>query len=213
MLHVKNICIKYPNHNDWILKNINLELNSGETIWLKGKNGIGKSTLLYSICNVIPQLINAIRTGYNFINGEVINDIPINSLIPNLSLMQANPHWEMFFTNLIDEITFPLENIGLSDKIINERLEYVTSLLGIGSIMNQPSVNLSFGWQKMAAIAVHAAMKPKILLLDEPFNGLSVNNIKSVLNWMTDFTNCEGSIIVTDHTTTIKEINPKILYL
>jgi len=212
MLQTNNLSVRYP-LQDWLFKDVSLILNKGETLWLKGANGSGKTSLLYAVANVIPQMIEAERTGEFFLYNDLLNDISLQNLIPKLSLMLCNPYWDMFFTCPEDEIVFALENIGLSESEIDGRLKSVSEEFGFGEWLKFPTHKLSVGWQKMVVLAVHAAIRPKILLLDEPLNGLSPANITTVMNWLAGYTSKGGILIIAEHSPLIAKLNPAILNL
>lgn len=212
MLQINNLSVRYP-QQDWLFKDVSLILNKGETLWLKGTNGSGKTSLLYAVANVIPLMIEAERTGEVFLDNDLLNDVPLNNLIPELSLMLCNPYWDLFFTYPEDEIVFALENIGLSVSEIDGRLKSVSEEFGLGEWLKFPTHKLSAGWQKMVVLAVHAAIRPKILLLDEPLNGLSPANIATVMNWLAGYSREGGILIIAEHSPLITKLIPAILNL
>jgi len=211
MLEVNNLSVRYPNQDKYLLKDISFKLNCGETLWVQGENGSGKSTLLYAISNIIPQAITATRIGDIKFNNNLINEIPINKHIPQISIMLSNPQWELFFTYPEDEIVFALENIGLSEPEIKNRVIQICDLFRLNDILEVPSNHLSVGWQKMLVLAIHAAIRPKILILDEPLNGLSDDNTQFVLNWMKEFVSDNRILIIADHKEVFSDLNPAVL--
>ncbi len=211
MLQVKKLSLRYPESDIDLLTDISFTLNDGEVLWLKGANGAGKTSLLYAISNVIPQSISCSRTGDIVLYDELMNEVPVNKLIPKISLMLSNPHWELFFSTPEDEIVFALENIGLADAEIKDRVSSVCAAFNLEQFMKFPSNKLSIGWQKMVILAVHAAIMPKVLLLDEPFNGLSETNINRVLDWLKSYLTKGNSVIIAEHSEKVKILNPVIL--
>jgi ABC-type multidrug transport system ATPase subunit len=80
-------------------------------------------------------------------------------------------------------------------------------------IQDTESHKLSLGCQKMLSLAIQAAIKPKVLLLDEALNGLSESNRVIVINWLQDYLNEGGSLVIADHDRIISELRPSILKL
>lgn len=212
MLQVRNLSVCYPGQNH-LFRAISFDLDSGQTFWLKGINGSGKTSLLYALSNVIPQMIEAEKTGEVFLDNDLLNEVPLQNLIPKLSLMLCNPVWELFFTYPEDEIVFALENISLSEAEMESRVREVSDTFCLGSWLNHPTHKLSAGWQKMVVLAVHAAIKPRVLLLDEPFNGLSDASSEKVLSWLINYTKEGGSLIIAEHSALVERLNPAILQL
>lgn len=213
MLQVKKLSLRYPESDKDLLTDVSFTLNDGQVLWLKGANGAGKTSLLYAISNVIPQSISCSRTGDIVLYDELMNEVPVNKLIPKISIMLSNPHWELFFTTPEDEIVFALENIGLADAEITDRVSSVCDAFNLEQFMKFPSCKLSIGWQKMVMIAVHAAVMPKVLLLDEPFNGLSDTNIYRVIDWIKSYLAKDNSVIIAEHSEKVNLLKPVIMQL
>jgi energy-coupling factor transporter ATP-binding protein EcfA2 len=213
MLETRNLNVRYPDHTCSIINNISFKVGQGETLWLKGANGTGKTTLLYACCNIIPQEIAAERTGEVYLENKLLNEVNLNRLNPELSMILANPQWELFFNTPKDEIAFTLENLGLSQSDIQSRLDYSVTLFDLANIIDTDSHTLSRGWQKVVSLAVHAAIRPKVLLIDEPLSGLSETCQKRVLNWLREYLNDGGCLVIAEHNEIIQELGPAVLML
>ena len=212
MLQVKQLSLCYPNAEP-LWQDISFHLKQGDALWLKGANGSGKTSLLYTLANVIPQTIEATRQGEIYLQGSLSNDIPLNCLSPQVSLSLSNPKWEMFFTTLEEELCFALENIGLTPVEIETRLQAALTRFHLIDWLECPVHKLSPGWQKMVSLAAQAALKPGVLLLDEPLAGLSETNAQLVIDWMQDYLKEGGVIVAAEHSHLINEMHPQILVL
>jgi len=213
MLEVRDLSIKYYNQIEPLISCLSLTLRKGDVLWLKGKNGCGKTSVLYSICNVIPQMLSAERDGSIFFNDKLMNEVVVNNLAPDFSLLLSNPAWELFFSTIEGEIIFALENIGLTENEISERLSYVTDTFRLNQWKHLNTHHLSYGWQKMVNLAVHAAIKPSVLLLDEPLSGLSDDNKNIVLLYLSEYQKSGGIAILAEHSDSINELQPQIMCL
>jgi energy-coupling factor transporter ATP-binding protein EcfA2 len=211
MLEVNNLSVTYRDSSEPIISDLSFTLKKCEALWLKGSNGSGKTTLLLSLCNIIPQEIPASRTGDITLNNIRIDDQPLNKLIPILSIALSNPDWELFFSNPLDELVFALENIGLNHEVIKARIESVCSAFELHDKLDLASHQLSEGWKKLTALAVHSAICPQILLLDEPFNGLSKNGVRRVIEWLKSYLAQGGILIIAEHNDAVFELNPSCL--
>jgi energy-coupling factor transport system ATP-binding protein len=212
MLEIKDLSIAYP-QGKTLFSNVSFTLKKGEMLWLRGPNGCGKSSLLYAICNVIPQMISATRTGEVYYSGKLLNDISVNMLRPQMSLLLANPDWEFFMGTVYDEVVYSLENLGIESDEIDDRLEEVSEQLMTSDTCYKNLFNLSYGFKKLAALTVHASIKSDVLLLDEPFSGLSANANKTVCDWLRNYLNNSGIVVIADHSPDVQNLNPKILEL
>ncbi|MFO7660146.1 MAG: ABC transporter ATP-binding protein [Candidatus Cloacimonadaceae bacterium] len=212
MLQVNDLSVRYPGQK-FLFENLSFTLGQGETLWLKAPNGSGKTTLLYALSNVIPISIVADRSGEVLLDNVLLNDVPLPNLLPVLSLMLCNPGWELFFTFPEEEIIFALENLNLSEAEIGDRLNSICSDFALEQWMQTPVHKLSAGWQKMVVLAAHCAVKPRVLLLDEPFNGLSDVNAARVMSWLKNYLRDGGSLIIAEHSPRIEQLNPTLLEL
>ncbi|HOV16141.1 MAG TPA: ABC transporter ATP-binding protein [Candidatus Cloacimonadota bacterium] len=212
MLEVRQLGVRYPGQ-DFLFQDLSFQVSEGEVLWLRGPNGAGKTTLLYAVSNIIPSSVQAERQGSVFLNGENITTLPINKLIPKLSIVLSNPAWEMFFSTAEEEILFALENMGLPEKEIEQRLKTIAEQFELMPMLNEPSLHFSAGWQKMLVLAVHAAIRPQVLLLDEPFAGLSDESVKKVINCLKDYLAKGGCLILAEHSSAVTELEPVTLNL
>jgi energy-coupling factor transporter ATP-binding protein EcfA2 len=212
MLEVKQLCVSYPSQSE-LISDLSFQLKQGQTLWLKGPNGSGKTTLLYALCNIIPQMIKAVRTGKIRLNNEPIDMVPLDKLIPRISLALSNPAWEFLFSNPGDEIVFALENIGLPEAEIESRISDVCQRLGLQPWLSLPSFQLSQGWQKLVVLAVHLAIQPAVLLLDEALTGLSGTNLEIALEALQQYTEGGGCLIIAEHSDRVQELKPSVLSL
>jgi energy-coupling factor transport system ATP-binding protein len=212
MLEVSNLAIRYPNQ-DFLIKDVSFCLKAGESLWLTGANGTGKSSLLYALCNIIPQLLQAERPGRIKLFCEDVSEVSVNRLIPDISLAFSDPRWEFFFSTPRDDMIFVLENIGLKDEEINTRINNICKRFQMKPWLDYPSYQLSSGWQKISSLAVQAVINPSLLLLDEPLNGLSEKLAELVLNWLQDYLKQGGILVIAEHSGSMKKLNPKELNL
>ena len=166
MLELQQVCSFYGNIQ--VLHEIDLVVDQGEIITLIGANGAGKSTILMTICGIVPA-----KRGRIFFKGN-----PIHSLAPEkivaLGLSQV-PEGRHIFPDLTVKENLDMGAFLRKDKQrIKDDLDYIYSLFPIlSSRRNQPGGNLSGGEQQMLAISRALMAKPELLLLDEPSMGLA----------------------------------------
>lgn len=152
------------------LKNINLEINSGEFIGLAGHTGSGKSTLV--------QLLNGLMrasSGVIYYNGQNIYDKLYNmrELRSKVGLVFQYPEHQLFETTVIDDVQFGPKNLGLPQLEMELRSFKALKMVGIGDeLLDVSPFALSGGQKRRVAIAGILAMQPEVLVLDEPASGL-----------------------------------------
>ncbi len=163
-----NFSFSYSGSNALILKNINLSIEEGDFVLLVGPSGCGKSTLLRCINGLIPHLYSGVYEGEVIVDGELVKNKSVNELATKVGFVFQNPENQIFMFSVEKDIVFGLENIGLDRNEIDSRLEWVLHALGIEHLRYKPPYELSDGQKQRVAIAGVLAMKPKILILDEP---------------------------------------------
>ena len=161
--------IELRNISNFICRNINLKISSGELLVLLGPTGAGKTTLLNIISGLIPY------EGSILFDGEPIDKIPVSSrgtsyLFQDLALF---PHLDVR-----SNIIYGLLIKKLGQDQIEDRLNEMCNLLNIGHLIGRYPRDLSGGEKQRVALARAIAPSPRILLLDEPFNSLDVKTRK-----------------------------------
>jgi len=147
-----------------ILKNINLDITSGEFIVFVGPSGCGKSTLLRSISG-----LEGITSGTLEIDGQVVNDVPpskrgIAMVFQSYALY---PHMSVY-----ENIAFTLENAGVPRSEIKAKVEKVAEMLQLTPMLTRLPKNLSGGQRQRVAIGRAIVRDPKVFLFDEPLSNL-----------------------------------------
>ena len=170
MLKVENLSTGYGKKQ--VLFNVSLEVNKGDIVLLAGSNGSGKSTLLKAIYSMLPQWDN----GQIWFDGENITGKPTAALLKKglLYIPQKN--------NLFEELTVKenLEMAGLTlDKKVLRRgiVEALSIFKTLEPNLKQTPMTLSGGERQLLTLAMATLHQPKMILIDEPFTGLSPQNI------------------------------------
>lgn len=167
-ISVENLSIKYTSSDEWVLNNVSFSANQGNLVTIAGSSGCGKSTLAQAILGLIPSFISATVTGEIRINGSPISRLSRYEIGTRIGYVAQYP--ADFTTSLLveEEIAFPLENIGLERFIIEERVLEVLERLHISHLQYNLITELSSGELQRVALATALALKPQILILDEP---------------------------------------------
>lgn len=168
MLELKNVYYRYPDSDGWILRNINLEASAGEFILLLGPSGCGKSTLARILNGLIPNFYGGELVGHVSIKGLDPRRTPTYELAKHVGFVFQNPENQLFFTSVVREIAFGLENAGLPLEEIRRRVENVLREYGLWELRNRSPFELSGGQQQRVALASVMVLEPEILVLDEP---------------------------------------------
>lgn len=176
------------------LKNINLTIPSGKITGLIGHTGSGKSTLV--------QMFNGLLTpaeGRVLINGEDIWKEPkkIRNVRFRVGLVMQYPEYQLFEETIYKDIAFGPRNMGISEDEIDERVIQAAEFVGLErELLDKSPFDLSGGQKRRAAIAGIIAMRPEILVLDEPAAGLDPRGRDSIFANITEYQKKSGSTVV-----------------
>lgn len=162
------------------LKDINLKINDGEFIGLIGHTGSGKSTLIQHLNGLMKATSGAI-----YYNGEDIyaKDFNMRTLRSKVGLVFQYPEHQLFETSVIKDVSFGPRNLGLPDLEVDLRAYEALKQVGIGEdLIDASPFELSGGQKRRVAIAGVLAMKPEVLILDEPTAGLDPKGRDEILD-------------------------------
>ena len=152
------------------LEDINLEIDYGDFVLLCGPSGCGKTTLL---TNLKKELVPAgRRTGEIRFNGTRIQDLDDISSACDIGYLFQNPDSQIVTDTVIQEIAFPLENIGLPTEEIRNRISEIVAFFGINDILHKNVNELSGGQKQLVNLCSLLVLRPEVLLLDEPMSQL-----------------------------------------
>ena len=195
MLEVKNI--KYSYNSEYqALKGVSLKVERGEMVALLGKNGAGKSTLFLHLNGIYQP-----DDGQVFIDGEELK-YDKKSLLKfrqKVGIVFQNPDDQIFAPTVEEDVAFGPLNLGLSMEEVQDRVDEALARVGMNGFEKTAPHHLSGGQKKRVAIAGILAMKPEVMVLDEPTAGLDpqgVVDLSKLLNELND----EGiTIIISTH--------------
>ncbi|MFF2484503.1 ABC transporter ATP-binding protein [Paenibacillus sp. NPDC058071] len=152
-----------------MLHRLNLNITPGEFVFVTGPSGGGKSTLCFSINGLIPhETEGSTYQGSVTVDGNRVQDVYPNDLVSVVGTVLQDPEWQLVRGTVKEELTFTLENIGLSTDEIDRRLEEVVERVEIQSLLLRSTLDLSGGQKQRVAIAACLMTKPKVIVLDEP---------------------------------------------
>ncbi len=174
---VKNITYQYTPEGKPILSDLSFEIREAEVTAIVGPSGSGKSTLVNILSGVIPELLS---------QGVYSGSFDVEKGV-SISVVTQAPENQLFGYGVEDAIAFGIENIGLDEEELSERMEYVLDLLNIQHLRKRSVATLSGGQRQAVCIASVLAMRPDILIMDEPVSSLDPNGkkmIQSVLNML-----------------------------
>jgi len=168
VIEINDYSWKYINTKIPAIENINLSIKEGSFVGIIGPNGAGKTTLAYSMDGLIPGQYNGVKKGTVEVFGTEVENFAKGELQQLVGVVFSDPEAQFTAMTVEDELVFGMENIGLSVPEIKERLDWAIELTDLSHLLMKPPYEISGGQKQRVALAAVLAMRPKILILDEP---------------------------------------------
>ncbi len=198
---VENLKYRYPLNDKLALKGISFEVNEGEFIGIIGQNLSGKSTLCQAIVGLVPHFYKGAYGGRVVIDGIEVGKSEVLEISKKVGIVFQNPFTQVTGSKLTvyEEIAFGLENMGISRDEMIERIDYSLKLLDIYKYKDRNPFDLSGGQMQRMAIASIIAMRPDIIVLDEPTSQLDPQGSEEVFRAVQDLSNQGMTVIMVEH--------------
>lgn len=191
-LHTDNLVKKY--HNRTVVDHVSFEVEQGEIVGLLGPNGAGKTTSFYMIVGLIRP-----KEGRIFLDDEEITNLPVYKRArKGLGYLAQEPS---VFRNLSveDNLRAVLELSSFTRQEQAQRVESLLNEFGLQKIRKSKGIQLSGGERRRTEIARALALKPRFILLDEPFAGIDPIAVEDIQNIVSHLKNKNIGILITDH--------------
>ncbi|MCB0149810.1 MAG: ABC transporter ATP-binding protein, partial [Caldilineaceae bacterium] len=200
MIHFEHLSYTYPGAALPALQDISLMLPDGELILLIGASGSGKSTLLRCLNGLVPHFSGGALRGNVRVEGlDPVAATP-RILSRHVGFVFQDPEAQFVTDRVEDEIAFALENAAMPPQEMRVRVEETLDLLDLTPLRDRPLKTLSGGERQRVAIAAALALRPSILVLDEPTSQLDPKSAEDVLNSLVRLNHDLGlTVILAEH--------------
>ncbi len=168
ILEIENLSFKYPDAPRSAIQNFNLTVGQGEIVLLAGPSGCGKSTLLRTINGLIPHMYVGDYSGTVTVAGGRVKDTPMRDLARRVGFLFQNPENQIFMFSVERDVAFGLENLGVPRQEMRGLVDQAMRQLGITELARRAPHELSDGQKQRVALAGVLAMRPSLVILDEP---------------------------------------------
>ncbi|MDI6900773.1 MAG: ABC transporter ATP-binding protein [Anaerosomatales bacterium] len=165
-LRFSEVTHTYPDGTQ-ALRGVSLGVDAGEHVALLGPNGAGKSTLMLHANGVLRATSGSVAVG-----GVTVTDDTVRAVRARVGLVFQDPDDQLFMTTVYDDVAFGPLNMGLDRAEVDERVHGALHAVGLAELATKAGQHLSFGQRKRAALATVLAMRPEVLVLDEPTSNL-----------------------------------------
>ena len=198
-LIVENLSFRYRDRQGAAIHNISFDAKPGEVLLIAGASGCGKTTLIRCINGLIPRSYKGEIGGRITVLGEEVKDWPLSKISQKIGTVLQDPERQILGTKVLNEVAFGLENLGLPRPEIYERVQASLDLLEISHLSDRDTFTLSGGEKQKVALAGVVAMRPSILLLDEPLASLDPASAWDSLNAIRLLANQGMTVLLVEH--------------
>lgn len=176
IIEVNNLKYKYSDGR-LALKGIDFSINKGESIGIVGNNGAGKSTLLLNLMGALLPSEGEIR-----VKAMNLNKRNLSKIREAIGMVFQNPDDQLFMPTVYDDVAFGPRNYKVSEEEVDKRVKEALETVGAGHLIQRPPYKLSGGEKGRVAIATVLAMKPEIVIMDEPTAALDPKSRRRLIN-------------------------------
>lgn len=195
IIQISELYFKYKSNSRYILDGITLDITEGAITGITGPSGCGKSTLALVLSGIIPHGIKGFLTGLVTIRETNMQAMSLPQIAGHVGIVLQDPDNQLFMPTVAEEIAFAAENFCCSQTEIHDTVDTILRQLDIYQLRDIEPSKLSGGEKKLVAMAAILSMKPRVLILDEPYSGLDIDN-KSRLSRLIDNLKQSGKTVV-----------------
>lgn len=198
IVNTRDLSFKYRTSPTQVLKAVNFSINNSEIVGISGPNGSGKSTFLLSLSCLL-------KNKHGIITYTDYKQKPVKLKrydIKKMALVLQNPDFQLFGNSVEEELENTSKFLELGNKNLT-RIKNEFKTLWPDIKMNSDPFSLSYGQKRILSIFCALLASPKILLLDEPFSGLDLENKRKMINIIFSLKQKESSVIIVSHNLTL----------
>lgn len=196
MIKIENLTFQYERGNKNALEKINLEIPKGGFFGIIGPSGAGKTTLTQAINGIIPHYYKGDYYGKVIVNSTDVFDAGLTDLSRFVGSVFQDIDSQMVATVVEDEILYGLENFGVDHSEIEARVCEALEMVGISNLRYRNIASLSGGQKQKVAIAAILALKPEVLVLDEPTGELDPVSSRQIFTLLRKLNEEQGMTII-----------------
>jgi energy-coupling factor transport system ATP-binding protein len=177
-----------------ILKNINTAVAEGEFIGLIGQNGSGKTTMVKNFNGLLKPTTGTVR-----VDGLDTRTHSLAVIARTVGFVFQNPDHQIFCPTVKDELAFGPRNTGMSEETVEETIREAMLRFKIERYADYPPSILGFGIRRKVSLAAIYAMRPRVMILDEPTTGLDWKSAMELMAIITELNEAGHTIILITH--------------
>ena len=212
---LKDVSFSYTDSiDDAVLKDINLQIASGECVVLAGESGSGKTTISKLINGLIPLYQSGTMAGDVFLGDKNTSDMTLAEISKYVGSVFQNPRSQFFNIDTDSEIAFGCENLGIEPEEIRRRIEKTVEDFHLESLLGRNIFHLSGGEKQKIACASVNATDPDIFVLDEPSANLDLKTVDDLAEIIKLWKSRGKTVVVVEHRLHyLRDIADRIIYV
>jgi len=181
---VSDLSFRYLSRSDWALDGITLQVLDNEFLGITGPSGAGKSTFCLSLNGLIPHVIEGTMRGNVLVKGLDTLKSEVSQLSSFVGIVFQDPRSQLTGSAMTveEEVAFGLQNLGVSRGAMRDRIREALDAVGLLGFETRQPFELSGGEQQRLSLATAIAMRPQIMVLDEPTELLDPEGAVSVMS-------------------------------
>jgi energy-coupling factor transport system ATP-binding protein len=197
---LKNLTYWYPRCSAPALDDVDLEIDDGLTL-VTGASGGGKSTLLRVLNGLVPHFHGGRIRGVATVNGRDVISTPTAQLAATVGFVFQDPELQAVYDDVEREIAFGLENLGVPRAAMRERVEEAVAQVRIEHLRYRRVRTLSGGERQRVALASVLALRPRVVVLDEPTSQLDPDGAARVVASVVELAATGRAVVLSEHRT------------
>jgi energy-coupling factor transport system ATP-binding protein len=199
-LRADDVSFAYLGAHRASLRHVNLSVAPGEFVFITGASGCGKSTLALALAGLIPSRVHGELRGRVSLGGQPVSGLAPHEASQLVGLVFQNPNLQLINQTVQSEVAFGPENLALPQPEIAARVDWCLDVTGMDGMRHAGIPTLSGGQKQRTAMAATLAMRPKILVLDEPLSDLDPVGAQEVLGTLRRLAREERTgIVIIEH--------------
>jgi len=212
---LKNVSFSYTDSlDDAVIKDLNLEIRSGECVILVGESGCGKTTISKLINGLIPHYHSGTMSGDVLLGDKNTADMTLAEISRTVGSVFQNPRSQFFNIDTDSEIAFGCENLAMPREEILQRVDGVVKEFRLEHLMGRNIFHLSGGEKQKIACASVAATGPEIFVLDEPSANLDLKSVADLAEIVARWKQAGKTVVIVEHRIHyLREIADRICYV
>ena len=199
LVSIEGLSVHYLGRESWVLEAVALTHLRAQVTAVIGPSGCGKTTLVRALCGLIPHCLPSEYAGSLRLAGTEVADATVQTLAQTVAYVGQSPDAAVVTRTVHDDVAFPLQNLCLTRSEITARVEQALRAVGLIERIWDDPWTLSGGQRQRLALAVALAMRPQLLVLDEPTSTIDATGREEFYALISSLTASGTAVVVIDH--------------